>query len=187
MIISLKTRAQSTVRWGMPLAATAILLFALAPSGWAAGAALGPAAQDPGKSSETSAASPAPVLKTISAAQTFESVSICPDGSRVAWVERLKGKDGAPSGNSAIYIAPVNSGVSARRITAKAGNPHAETSPVWSPDGRQVAFFSDAAKAGQQQLYVARVADGMVKRMTNVVGFVAAPAWSPRGAPLIGP
>ena len=37
----------------------------------------------------------------------------------------------------------------ARKITASAGSPHAESDIAWSPDSRRIAFLSDAAKPGQ--------------------------------------
>jgi len=41
------------------------------------------------------------------------------------------------------------------RITAgPAGSLHAEGNVAWSPDSRQLAFLSDAAKKDQLQLYV---------------------------------
>jgi dipeptidyl aminopeptidase/acylaminoacyl peptidase len=176
------TRTQKIVRQGMLLAAAAILLCTTALPGRAQSAAPKPAAQARAKSSAKAASPLDAVLKTLFAAHTFESVAITPDGTRVAWVEKLTGGDGAPTGNSTIYVADARSGGGLRRITADtAGRPHAESSPVWSPDGKQIAFFSDAAKAGQLQLYVARVAGGEAERVTNVKGFLAAPAWSPDG------
>ena len=45
------------------------------------------------------------VEKTLFATRRFEQAVISPDGKRVAWVETLMGKDGAPSGNTAIYVS----------------------------------------------------------------------------------
>src|ERR1700727_1354975 len=44
------------------------------------------------------------VEKTLFATRRFEQAAISPDGKRVAWVETLIGKDGAPSGTTAIYV-----------------------------------------------------------------------------------
>jgi dipeptidyl aminopeptidase/acylaminoacyl peptidase len=133
------------------------------------------------------------VEKTLFATRRFEQAVISPDGKRVAWVETLIGKDGAPSGNTAIYVSGVEAKARPRRLKAGADvGDHEEGSIAWSPDSKRVAFLSDAVKAGQRQLYVARVSGGDgsataatnamgggAKRLTNVKGFLAAPKWSP--------
>ncbi len=112
----------------------------------------------------------------------FSQVAISPDGKQVAWVESLTEKNGAPSPNSAIYVADVKDPKAARQITAGvAGAPHAESDVAWSPDSKRLAFLSDAAKAGQSQLYVASAAGGAARRLTQLKGFLASPGWSPDG------
>jgi dipeptidyl aminopeptidase/acylaminoacyl peptidase len=127
------------------------------------------------------------VERTLFATRQFEQAVISPDGKRVAWVETLIGKDGAPSGNTAVYVSEIETNSVARRLTAGAaagpGRDHEEGNVAWSPDSRRVAFLSDAVKAGQRQLYVARVVSGggAAKKMTSVKGFLATPKWSPDG------
>src|ERR1700676_1146375 len=129
------------------------------------------------------------VEKTLFATRRFEQAAISPDGKRVAWVETLIGKDGAPSGNTAIYFSQIEAKTTPRRLTAGLGTRHHEEGNVaWSPDGKRVAFLSDFVKAGQRQLYVANVSGGdgsatgaETKKLTNVKGFLAAPSWSPDG------
>ena len=111
----------------------------------------------------------------------FSQVAISPDGKQVAWVESLTEKNGAPSPNSAIYVADLKDPKAARRITAAAGTDHAESDVAWSPDSQRLAFLSDAAKAGQSQLYVASAAGGAARRLTQLKGFLASPGWSPDG------
>ncbi len=110
-------------------------------------------------------------VRTLFSATGFSGVVISPDGRQVAWVEM-----------SSIYVADAHAGAKARRITAGNGTAiHDESSPSWSPDSRKLAFLSDAAKAGQQQLYLAGTAGGAARKLTNVKGFLAAPGWSPDG------
>ncbi|HEX2981827.1 MAG TPA: S9 family peptidase, partial [Anaerolineaceae bacterium] len=46
---------------------------------------------------------------------------------------------------------------------------------------KQIAFLSDAGGSSQQQLYTADVSTGIVRRLTNLTGFLSSPAWSPDG------
>jgi dipeptidyl aminopeptidase/acylaminoacyl peptidase len=140
------------------------------------------------------------VEKTLFATRRFEQAVISPDGKRVAWVEELIGKEGAPSGNTAIYVAGVEAKAPPKRLKAGVGaEGHEEGNVAWSPDSKRVAFLSDAVKTGQRQLYVANVSGGngsatnttgaagatnvtgAAKRLTNVKGFLATPRWSPDG------
>ena len=132
------------------------------------------------------------VEKTLFATRRFEQATISPDGKRVAWVETLIGKDGAPSANTAIYVLRLESKAPPKRLKAGVGpGDHEEGTVAWSPDSKRVAFLSDAVKAGQRQLYVAQVSGGdgsatntmgaAAKKLTNVKGFLTTPSWSPDG------
>lgn len=59
-----------------------------------------------------------------------------------------------------------------------AGNAN-DRSPVWSPDGRAIAFVSN--RGGDAQLYVIAVDGGEAECMTAVSAGVSSPAWSPDG------
>jgi dipeptidyl aminopeptidase/acylaminoacyl peptidase len=122
------------------------------------------------------------VIDALYAAHTFEQVSISPDGKKIAWVETLVGKDGAPDSNTAIYLADRDASAPPRRITAASSAvSRAEGSVAWSPDSKQFAFLSDALKPGQLQLYVVSTTGGPAKKLTNVEGLLATPGWSPDG------
>ena len=88
----------------------------------------------------------------------FQQAEISPDGKRVAWVESLPGAGGAPSSNSAIYVADLSAPTTKKRITAGDGKaPHEEHDIAWSADSKQLAFLSDAPKTGQLQLFITPV------------------------------
>ncbi|MGH9676589.1 MAG: alpha/beta fold hydrolase, partial [Candidatus Acidiferrum sp.] len=85
-------------------------------------------------------------------------------------------------GNTAIYISERDGKTPPKRITAGVGTAnHAEGSVAWSPDSNHLAFLSDAAKAGQLQIYVVGADRGLAKKLTSVKGFLATPGWSPDG------
>jgi dipeptidyl aminopeptidase/acylaminoacyl peptidase len=119
--------------------------------------------------------------KALNATHRFEQAAISPDASKVAWIETLTSKDGAPSGNSAIYVKNLASAAAPQRITAGAANTnHAEGGLAWSPDSKRLAFLSDAAKKDQLQLYIV-APGGAPKKLTDVKGFLDAPSFSPDG------
>jgi dipeptidyl aminopeptidase/acylaminoacyl peptidase len=121
-------------------------------------------------------------VKILFTTHRFEQAVISPNGKNVAWVETLVGKNGAPNGNTAIYVATREGKAAPKRITAGTGGiAHAEGNVAWAPDSKQIAFLSDAAKAGQLQLYVADLPGGPAKKLTGVKGYLAGPGWSPDG------
>jgi dipeptidyl aminopeptidase/acylaminoacyl peptidase len=162
----------------------------------------GQASPKAGKKSAPKVAKASPLddaMRAMFSLHQFQQAEISPDGTQVAWVESLFGPGGAPSANSAIYVAKLSAPDSPRRISAGDGTAAYEEHDVaWSPDGKQLAFLSDAAKPGQLDLYVTSVEDhtkrahvGAVKieatidrgpkRLTKLKGFLAGPGWSPDG------
>jgi dipeptidyl aminopeptidase/acylaminoacyl peptidase len=151
-------------------------------------------AKPPVKTGRKEAAKPKPasrldnIIDALFAAHTFAQTAISPDGKKIAWVEDLVGKDGAPDGNTAIYLMGLHSSEAPARVSAAVGGargsiqylPRAEGSVAWSPDSTKLAFLSDAVKPGQLQLYVNDLA-GSLHRLTNVKGLLATPQWSPDG------
>ncbi len=122
------------------------------------------------------------IIKTLTAAHRFEQTSISPDGNKVAWTEALTGKDGALSGNTAIYVKNLKANAPPQRITAGATiSAHVEAGVAWAPDSKRLVFLSDALKKDQLQLYIANTASGATQKLTDVKGFLAAPSWSPDG------
>src|SRR5450756_2298145 len=120
------------------------------------------------------------VLDALEQVHTFRGAAISPDGTRVAWVKRIRSREGAER-LSAIDVGDIAS-ASPRRVTAASdARAHREHSVAWSPDGKQLAFLSDAAREKQLQIYVAPAAGGPARRLTGVAGQVGHPKWSPDG------
>jgi dipeptidyl aminopeptidase/acylaminoacyl peptidase len=122
------------------------------------------------------------VARTLLATHHFEQTVISPDGNQVAWTETLRGKDGAASGSTAVYVKNLKTNAPPHRITA--GDPstnHAEGSIAWAPDSKRIAFLSDAVKKNQLQLYIVSVDGGTPEKLTDVKGFIDIPTWSPDG------
>jgi dipeptidyl aminopeptidase/acylaminoacyl peptidase len=136
-----------------------------------------------GQSAPTARASIDQAMEQAAGVRRYAETAISPDGKWVAWVETLPETKDAPSMGTAIFVAAVGSTAPARRIQAGAGTgPSADHGLAWSRDSKWLAFLSDAEHAGQLQLYVAPVASGPARRLTNLTGFLATPQWSPNGA-----
>jgi dipeptidyl aminopeptidase/acylaminoacyl peptidase len=115
------------------------------------------------------------------AAINFYEVAISPDGSHVAWVQPPINQKGEALDGSEIYSESLNSTkTKPHRISAVSGDVD-ENSIAWSPDGKQIAFLSDADALGQAQLYVSDRDGGAAHKLTSLTGYLSHPAWSPDG------
>lgn len=83
----------------------------------------------------------------------LRNTALSPDGQTIAFTYR-----------GDIYTVPFGGGA-ARRITT---DPAVDSRPVWSPDGRKLAFASD--RAGSQDIYIVDAAGGQPTRLTTHSG-----------------
>ena len=120
------------------------------------------------------------VLDGLQEVTGFRQAAISPDGSRVAWVERRRDDRGIEA-LSAVFVAELPGGTR-RRVSAAAGaRDHRERSVAWSPDGKSLAFLSDAGSPKQLQIWIAPASGGAARRVTGVVGQLDDLKWSPDG------
>jgi dipeptidyl aminopeptidase/acylaminoacyl peptidase len=80
-------------------------------------------------------------------------------------------------GYTDLWIVPVAGG-EARQLTSDAAS---DTSPVFSPDGRWIAFVSKRGTDEQNQIYAIAVNGGEARRVTNVPTGAGVPKWFPDG------
>jgi len=119
------------------------------------------------------------VFDALHSLRTFSAAVISPDGTRVAWVENV---DESPEmRRSIIWVAPVAGGTPVRISAARDGKSHRERDIAWSPDGKSIAFLSDAAQEGQLEIYIAPSSGGSAREITHVSGQLEHLAWSPDG------
>ena len=74
-----------------------------------------------------------------------------PDGSRIAFVSDRTGKELDESRNSDVWTIPAAGG----SLTKISTSPERDASPVWSPDGRSIAFLSSEDEDAPQQVFIA--------------------------------
>lgn len=103
-----------------------------------------------------------------------DSPQISPDGARVAYV-RQSGDVMADKMRSAIWLVDVKTG----EQVPLAGS-GAQFSPVWSPDGKRLAYVG-AEEGGSPQLYVRWMDSGATARITGLPDSPSSLAWSPDG------
>jgi dipeptidyl aminopeptidase/acylaminoacyl peptidase len=125
----------------------------------------------------------AQVLEATYAGQFLGGVDLSPDGSTVVWNQAFRSGTGSQARQaSAVYESAVAGGVPTL-ITAgcTAGQACTEGNPVWSPDGKWIAFLSDAQSKPQGQVFVADAAGKNVRQVGKFSGTVQSIAWSPSG------
>jgi tricorn protease len=101
----------------------------------------------------------------VNVAEQITDASLAPDGKRVAFTARGE-----------VFTVPAEHG-DVRNVTRSSGA--RERNAVWSPDGRWIAYFSDAT--GEEELYVA-AQDGRSKPVKLTGGppsWHFRPTWSP--------
>ncbi len=122
------------------------------------------------------------VMEDLFSVTGFREASISPDGTRVAWVESVVGKNHTPTRNSTIYWEDLKSNSNPKRVSAEKGaEPCAEHDVAWSPDSKRIAFLSDNQSEGQLQLYFVDAGNGKARQLTHLKGLLAEPKWSPDG------
>jgi dipeptidyl aminopeptidase/acylaminoacyl peptidase len=122
------------------------------------------------------------VLSASYAVRSLSDVSLTSDGRYVAWEE--SGRDPrhplTSDLESQLFVQRTR-GDTPVPLTAGASDANDEESPVWSPNGREIAFLSDARSSKQLQLFVADARDLKARQIGRLDGDVAHPAWSPDG------
>ena len=98
---------------------------------------------------------------------------ISPDGKWVAYTLATPDMDGNRNASN-IWIVPTSGGAPAQ--LTQSGH---DSSPVWSPDGKTLAFLS--SRSGDSQVYLLSLEGGEAQRLTKLSTGADIVKWSPDG------
>lgn len=113
-------------------------------------------------------------MDTFMEMESIGSPAISPDGRQIVFSRSFVDKINDQN-RSNLWIVDVQ-GERIRELTR--GN-WSDSSPVWSPDGKRIAFLSD--RDGTRQLHVMWLDTGEVAQLTHYTGAIGNPVWSPDG------
>jgi Tol biopolymer transport system component len=123
-----------------------------------------------------------PLLPQLEA-RGLQAPAWSPDGQRVAFAMNVvPGHPDYIDANHEIFVADLDGG-EIRRLTH---HEDLDTEPVWSPDGRQIAFtrwFDGVPESqGASRVFVVDLTSGDARELAAPQGSSASPDWSPDGA-----
>lgn len=113
--------------------------------------------------------------------QVPSAPQISPNGEQVVLsIQRVERKTEKKFSN--LWVVPVNGG-SPRQFTF--GN-QSDSSPVWSPDGSQIAFLSNREdKEKPPAIYLIPFHGGEARQLARIEGEIGSLAWSPDGKKIL--
>ncbi len=113
--------------------------------------------------------------------QLISGCHISPDGEHLLFSVQRVDRD-TEKKYSNLWVVSTQGNQPARQFTY---GDQLDTRPLWSPDGREIAFISNRGKNGQAQLYIIPFYGGEARPVTNISSQLGRFVWSPDGRYLV--
>ena len=111
--------------------------------------------------------------------KNISDLHVAPDGKTVIFVVTTSDLARAKR-NSHIWALDINGDTDGKNLRQLTTSDKSESSPTFSPDGKQILFVS--SKDGSANFYLMSATDkGVWRRLTNISTSVSDPLWSPDG------
>jgi dipeptidyl aminopeptidase/acylaminoacyl peptidase len=119
------------------------------------------------------------LLHSLGQVKSIRATELSPDGQSILW-------EVTAHGNSDIEVAPMANTAGGHHLTAcAAGEIGEESDAIFSPDSKQIAFFSDCTSTRRTALFVADALGAAAPRQVAELNGIAQDlAWSPDGKQL---
>ncbi len=117
------------------------------------------------------------IIDALNQAKTVRETTLSPYGKYIVW------NVGGGRGGSDIELAPLDNPSAAKRVTACAGGASgSESNAAFSPDSKQVAFFSDCTSDHKMAIFLADASGaGTPHQLAALNGYAKEMEWSPDG------
>lgn len=116
----------------------------------------------------------------------IDEIAISKDGTEIVFTSKMVGREAAWSTNDDLWVVPVDGSKPPQSLTSK--NPGEDSHPVFSPDGKSLAFLSMARPGYESDKRRIRILDWATKKERAVAdGWDRSPSdleWAPDGKSL---
>ena len=106
----------------------------------------------------------------------YGDIALSPDGKNIAWVQST-----AATTVKQTYVRGTSENAPATMIDLGSPGERVDANPAWSPDSKTLALFSNAGEKEQKQLWTVTADGSGAKKLTQLSGYAARPAWSHDG------